>query len=111
MYSEAGQGQLERVKVTDFADFEFASVSGNSAKLAKTLPINKPYLEGFLNARYSEKADFNADSEANTLREVFGLPKQGKLHTSVSMFMNRYPWQEALKLFGALEKNGAQTPK
>jgi hypothetical protein len=110
MYTEAGQGQLERVSVKDFADFEFASIQGNTGNLPKSLPLNKAYLEGFLSVRYSEKADFNPDSPANTIREVFGMPKQGKLQTSVSMFMNRYPMDDALKLFGALEKIGAQKP-
>ena len=110
MYTEPGQGQLERVSVMDFADFEFDSVRGNKADLPGPLAINKDYLEGFLTARYSETADYNPDSPANVLREVMGLPKQGKLKTSVTMFMNRYPVADALKLFGSLKGVGAQLP-
>ena len=111
MYSAPGQGQLERVMVQDLADFEFAEASGNTGIMPQPIPINKAFLEGFLAARYSETEDFNADSPANVLREVMGLPKQGKLQTEVSMFMNRYPLEDALKLFGALPKTGAQLPK
>lgn len=111
MYSEAGQGQLERVKVSDLADFEFAGNSGNTGTLPKSININKAYLQGFLSASYSETSDYNPNSPANVLREVMGMPKQGKLTTKVSMFMNKYPQKDALILFGALPKTGAQLPK
>jgi hypothetical protein len=39
------------------------------------------------------------------------LNKQGKLTASVSMYGNRYPWQKALELFGAVSTAGAQMPK
>ena len=42
------------------------------------------------------------------MREMYGLPKQGKLTTQVSMFANRYPADDALKLFGAKADVGAQ---
>ena len=40
-----------------------------------------------------------------------GLNKQGKLKTKVSMYANRYPLEDALKLFGALKNVGVQKPK
>ena len=61
-----------------------------------------------MNARYSETADYDPNSPANVLREVHGLPKQGKLMTQVSMYANRYPSEDALKLFGAKADVGAQ---
>lgn len=111
LFTEPGQGQLERVNLSNFGDLGLASATGNTDKPAKALPINKAYLEGFLGARYSEEADFDPNSQANVLREVMGLPKQGKLKTEVSMFGNRYPLEDALKLFGALDGMGAQMPK
>ncbi len=110
MYSEPGQGTLERVRVSDFADFEFASVTGNTSELKTSIPVDKNYLEGFLAARYSEKADFNADSPVNQLRGILGLPKQGKLRSKATMFMNRYPLNSAVKFFGAVKGQGAQLP-
>jgi hypothetical protein len=88
-----------------------ASCKGNTDKLSSKLPLNKVYLENFLNARYSETADFDPNSPANVLREIVGLPKQGKLATQVSMFANRYPLRDALALFGASKQTGAQKPK
>jgi hypothetical protein len=114
LYVEPGTsaaGMMERVKIGDMnADLGLASCRGNSEKLNAKLPLHKVYLENFLNARYSESADFNPDSPANVLREVLGLPKQGKLHTRVSMFANRYPLRDALDLFGADSRAGAQKP-
>ena len=54
---------------------------------------------------------FNTECLVRVLREVLGLPMQGKLKTQVSMYGNRYPIEDALKLFGALEGVGAQAPK
>jgi len=95
----------------EFGDVEIASTEGNRNEIPQGLPIDKVYLEGFLSARYSEEADFDPDSPANVMREVMGLNKQGKLTTSVSMFGNRYPIAEALKLFGGLDDVGAQKPE
>ncbi len=115
LYVEPGTsaaGKMERVEIKDLnADLGLASCRGNSDKVDFKLPLNKTYLENFLNARYSETTDFNPDSPANVLREVMGLPKQGKLTTQVSMFANRYPLKEALSLFGAARQTGAQKPK
>jgi hypothetical protein len=114
LYVEPGTsaaGMMERVKIGDMnADLGLASCKGNTDKLNSKLPLNKVYLENFLNARYSETADFNPDSPANVLREIVGLPKQGKLSTQVSMFANRYPLKDALSLFGAAKQAGAQKP-
>jgi hypothetical protein len=115
LYVEPGTsaaGKMERVKIGDVgADLGLASCRGNTEVLSKPLPLNKAYVENYLSARYNEEVDYDPNSPANVLREVFGLPKQGKLNTQVSMFANRYPREDALKLFGALPECGAQTPK
>ncbi len=72
--------------------------------------MNKAYLEGFLSARYSEQLDYNPNSPANLWREAMGLNKQGKMHSEVTMFMNKYPWKETLGLFGSVPGVGAQKP-
>jgi len=115
LYVEPGTsaaGMMERVKIGDMnADLGLASCRGNSDKMNFKLPLHKVYLQSFLDARYSETTDFNPDSPANVLREVMGLPKQGKLASQVSMFANRYPLKDALALFGANAQAGAQKPK
>jgi hypothetical protein len=115
LYVEPGKsaaGKMERVQIENIgADLGFASCKGNSDKVPQSLPINKTYLENFLRARYSESADYNPNSSANVMREVMGLPKQGKLATRVSMYANRYPLKDAYKLFGAIGQAGAQKPK
>jgi len=96
------------LEVSQFDDLDFADVSGNQNLLPRNLPVDTAYLEGFLAARYSEKTDLDRNSPANQWRSVLGLNLQGKLSSSVSMFANRYPLGEALKLFGAIKGKGAQ---
>jgi hypothetical protein len=103
---------MERVKIADVgADLGLASCKNNTETLGSPLPLNKTYFENYMNARYSEEADYNPNSPANVLREVHGLPKQGKLITRVSMYANRYPSEDALKLFGPHADAGAQLPR
>lgn len=96
-YSPESNTKLN-LRVDQFGDLEFASCTGNKDNIPKTLVVDKAYLEGFLNSRYTEQADFNPDSPANQLREIVGLNKQGKLTSSVTMYGNRYPWKAALDL-------------
>jgi len=107
-YSPASNTKLN-LRVEQFEDLEIAGCSGNKNQIPKTLPIDKAYLEGFLNSRYSEQADFNPDSPANQWREIMGLNKQGKLTSRVTMYGNRYNWKKALELFGAVKDFGVQS--
>lgn len=91
-----------------FEDLEFGSASNNSNAVQKDLLIKKAYLDGFLSARYSEETDFDPDSPANQWRSILGMNLQGKMSSSVSMYANRYPVDETLKLFGAVKGVGAQ---
>ncbi|AEF80721.1 right-handed parallel beta-helix repeat-containing protein [Leadbettera azotonutricia] len=73
--------------------------------------LNAPYLEGFLNATYTETTDYDANSSANNFRRAMGLNQSGSMTTKVSMYANRYPLDDALKLFGAVSGKGAQAIK
>jgi hypothetical protein len=108
-YSPASNTRL-RVDASDFGDLDIASANGNRNEIPAALKVNKAYLEGYLSARYSEQVDYNPDSPANQWREAMGLNKQGKIQSSVSMFGNKYPWKDALDLFGNLQGYGAQVP-
>jgi hypothetical protein len=107
-YSPASNTKLN-LRVEQFEDLEIASCTNNKTQIPKTLSIDRAYLEGFLNSRYSEQADFNPDSPANQWREIMGLNKQGKLTSRVTMYGNRYNWKKALELFGAVKDFGAQS--
>lgn len=107
LFSEPGNVQMERVKISDFGDLGLASTKNNKDQFIK-LPIDQAYLEGFLNASYTEQADVDPNSNANLWRAAMGMNIQGTLVTNVSMFANRYPWQKALELFGANADIGAQ---
>ena len=73
--------------------------------------INEAYLKGFLSMLYTEKTDYNPNSPANEFRRAFGMNQVATVTTKVDMFANRYPLEDALKLFGAVKGYGAQLPQ
>lgn len=95
--------------VDQFEDLEFASVNNNKNE-APPLVVNEAYLKGFFAARYSETTNYDPNSSQNQWARVLGMNQQGTMTSKVSMFMNKYPWKESLKLFGASEDVGAQKP-
>lgn len=109
-YSPASNTHLD-LFVAQFKDLQIASAKGNRAGIPPGLKVDKAYLEGFLDARYTEKVDYDPNSPANQWRELLGLNKQGKISSQATMFANRYPWKEALSLFGAVPGCGAQMPR
>lgn len=106
-YSPASNTRL-RIDASDFDDLEFASAEGNKNMIPPELKVNKAYLEGYLDARYSEETDFDRNSPANQWRAAMGMNMQGTMKTSVTMFANKYPWHEAALLFGNVKGYGAQ---
>jgi len=109
-YSPASNTRLD-LRVNQFEDLEFASCTGNKSEIPKSLALDKEYLSGFLNARYSEQADYDPNSPVNQWREAWGLNKQGKLSSKTTMYGNRYDWKGALRLFGSVAGYGAQSFK
>ena len=72
--------------------------------------INMAFLNAFLSMKYSENARLDA-GKLNAFRQAVGLPQQGTIVSKVDMFGNRYPLEDALKLFGAMPDKGAQAIK
>lgn len=106
-YSPASNTRL-RIDAGEFGDLDIASAKGNKNEIPKGLKVNKAYLEGYLSARYSEQVDYNPNSPANQWREIMGMNKQGTIKSKVTMFANKYPWKDALSLFGNVSGYGAQ---
>lgn len=73
--------------------------------------IDAPYLKGFTELKISTSENYDANSSANQLNRFLGLNQQGTSTTRVSMFANKYPWEKARNLFGAVKDYGAQTPE
>ena len=69
--------------------------------------LNTAFLNAFLSMKYSESATLDA-GKLNAFRQAVGLPQQGTIVSKVDMFGNRYPLEDALKLFGAMAGKGAQ---
>ena len=73
--------------------------------------IDMNYLQAFLSATYTEKVHYNENSPMNQFRAALGLNKQGRITSKVSMFANPYPFESAVKFFGAVKGYGAQACK
>ncbi len=108
---------IAKVRVDGFEDLEgtdgIESIEDNEdLKDPKVFAgrINAKYLNAFLSMKYSESTKLDA-GKCNALRSVLGLPLQGTITTKVDMFGNRYPLDDALKLFGAMPGKGAQEIK
>ena len=108
---------IAKVRVDGFEDLEgvdgIESIEGNIDLKEPAIfkgRINPQYLNAFLSMKYSEKTKLDP-GKCNALRSVLGLPLQGTITTTCDMYANRYPWEEALNLFGAVQDYGAQMPK
>lgn len=106
---QRGIGTSLDFPASEFEELEFASSSGNRTEIPRDYPINKAYLEGFLNVCFTREEDLRPNSHARLVRNLFGLSKSAQ--TSVTMFCNRYPWEESLELFGAVSGAGSQTDR
>ncbi len=107
-----GGGKFLRVSVADFEDVEaLAKVSGNKTVSDPSVfkdKVNAAYLKGFMTMKSSQELSVDYSSTVNQFNSAFGLNIQGTGKTTSTMFANRYPWKEALKLFGAISGVGAQ---
>lgn len=108
---------IAKVRVEDFEDLEGASgIDSIEDNVDLTDPgafagrINAMYLNSFLTMKYSESTKLD-EGKCNALRSVMGLPLQGTITTTCDMYANRYPMEDALKLFGAMAEYGAQLPQ
>lgn len=110
-----GGAMLTRVSVDDFDDVEaISNVGGNKSLTDPSLfkgRIDEAYLNAFLNVSYNESTSYNPNSAANTFRSAMGMNMRGEMTSSVTMYANRYPWEKALDIFGAIIGYGAQIPE
>ena len=108
---------IAKVRVDGFEDLEgtdgIESIEDNEDLTDPAVfkgRINAKYLNNFLSMKYSESTKLD-EGKCNGLRSVLGLPLQGTITTKCDMFCNRYPLEDALKLFGAMSGKGAQDVK
>jgi hypothetical protein len=70
--------------------------------------IDAPYLKGFIGITGTQTSSFNPNSSVNQFRNALGMNMQGTETVRVSMYGNRYPFEKAFDLFGAVDGYGAQ---
>ncbi|MBR6848245.1 MAG: DUF1565 domain-containing protein [Bacteroidales bacterium] len=109
-----GGGMFMMVNCEDFDDVERLTEVAGCVRLTDPSilkgKINEAYLNGFINASYKETLSSNPNSPENQFRQAMGMNQTGTMTSSASMFANRYPFEEALKMFGAVRGYGAQKP-
>jgi len=96
----------------DISEKTIPNIDGNK-NLTADDPVVKaiwaPYLNGFANLKVlDESSSLDRNSAANLYRSAHGMNMQGTEIHRVSMYGNRYRFEEAMKLFGAKEGYGAQ---
>ncbi len=102
--------KIHAAEIEEVDESLLEEVDGNQAMTDPAVfkgKINVAYLTGFMHLQSSTDIDMNSFT-------LFGdsLTKGAyKGSTTVSMFANRYPWEEALALFGAVGGKGAQAIK
>ena len=110
-----GGGLYMRVNCEEFEDVEQLAQIDGCVRLKDPSvlkgKINEPYLNGFINVSYKETLSSDPNSDANQFRQSMGMNQTGTMTSSVTMFANRYPFADALKMFGAVKGYGAQLPK
>lgn len=110
-----GGGMFMMVNCEDFEEVEqLKEIEGcvrlNDPSVLKG-KINEAYLNGFINASYKETLNSNPNSPENQFRQAMGMNQTGTMSSSATMFANRYPFEDALKMFGAIRGYGAQLPR
>ena len=114
-----GGGKWTNIKCTDIeemVDEKTIPRAENNRELPLDAPVlkamDKDYLEAFANLKViSESQNFDRNSASNQFRQATGQNMQGTETRRVSMFGNRYNFDKALKLFGAMPGYGAQIEK
>lgn len=110
-----GGGNFINISSADFSDIEYIdSESGNTTVTDANIfkgKIDEAYLKGFLNASYTAEMQHNPNSAVNTFRSALGMNQIGTMTSKVTMYANRYNWEKALLIFGAMPGYGAQMPQ
>jgi hypothetical protein len=110
-----GGGMFMMVNCEDFEEVEQLKEIDGCVRLKDPSSlkgkINEAYLNGFINASYKETLTTDPNSDANQFRQAMGMNQVGTMTSSATMFANRYPFEDALRMFGAVKGYGAQLPK
>jgi hypothetical protein len=99
------------ITVEQFEDVDFVQSLEGNKRMAHKLPLNQAYLNEFFNMAAEVAMEYDPDSDWNQVRSILGLPQQASGTAKISFFANKYPTEEAYKLFGAVNGVGAQKIK
>ena len=113
----SGGGGWTFVKAANFEDVDQLEkyennreMNSNEFKAIKS-KLDNAYLNGFLSITGKHETMYDENSADNQRREAFGLNKRGIEIVRPTMYGNRYPFEKAFELFGAIKDYGAQNIK
>lgn len=113
----SGGGGWTYVLAKNFEDAEQLAKYDDNREMNETevnaisKKIDAPYLKGFIGITGTQTSSFNPNSSLNQFRSFLGMNMQGTETVRVSMYGNRYPYEKAFDLFGAVKGYGAQEIK
>ena len=110
----SGGGKWLFLAASQFEDAEqLKEYEGNREMAADEKFINAidpAYLKGYMGINIKSSSSYDPNSAANQVNRLFGMNQQGSEIVRASMFANRYPFEKAFDLFGAVSGCGAQRP-
>ena len=110
----SGGGKWLFLAASQFEDAEqLKEYEGNKEMAADENFINAidpAYLKGYMGINIKSSSSYDPNSAANQVNRLFGMNQQGTEIVRASMFANRYPYEKAFDLFGAVSGYGAQKP-
>lgn len=113
----SGGGGWTYVLAKNFEDVDQLTQYENNREMneaevnAISQKIDTAYLKGFIGITGSQTSSFNPNSSINQFRSALGMNMQGTETVRTSMYGNRYPYEKAFELFGAIDGYGAQAIK
>lgn len=110
----SGGGKWLFLAASQFEDAEqLKEYEGNREKAADDnfiKAIDPAYLKGYMGINIKSSSSYDPNSAVNQVNRLFGMNQQGTEIVRASMFANRYPFEKAFELFGAVSGCGAQMP-
>ncbi len=97
--------------VNQLAKYENNREMNEAEVKAISKKIDAPYMKGFIGITGTQTSSFNPNSSVNQFRSALGMNMRGSETVRVSMYGNRYPFEKAFDLFGAVSGYGAQEIK
>lgn len=111
LFTELSNGKKVYLSPKGFPGVEHLEGTNENFRKYIDLSVNEAYLFHYLSATLDTLKKYNTDTEYRKLKEFLGYNEDEYNASEAPFFANKYPYKEALKLFGADRSHGAQEPE